>query len=212
LGRLTKVVEYDNGADLETTYKYDVLGRLRKTMQGTQNRFFIYNDLGRLIQAKQTEQLANSNLPPLTDPITNNSNWSVAYTYDNNGNVASTTDSRNKTITGTYDNLNRLTLRDYSDTTPDVSFTFDNPSIANSKGQLTAITSSVSANYYTAFDELGRIKSNQQVTNGTTYNFPNYTYDLSGAMVQQTYSSGLVMKNSLDVNGDLAKVQSLKSN
>jgi hypothetical protein len=208
LGRLIKVVEYDNGADLETTYKYDVLGRLRKTTQGTQNRFFMYNDLGRLIRAKQTEQLANLNLPPLTDPITGNSNWSVAYSYDNNGNVASTTDSRNKTITGTYDNLNRLTLRDYSDTTPDVSFAFDNPSIPNSKGQLTAVSSTVSANYYTAFDELGRIKSNQQVTNGTTYNFPNYSYDLSGAMVQQTYPSGRVVKTESDAIGRLSKVTS----
>ncbi len=208
LGRLTKVVEYDNGADLETLYTYDVLGRLRKTTQGTQNRFFMYNDLGRLIRAKQTEQLANSNLPPMTDPITGNSNWSVAYSYDNNGNVASTTDSRNKTITGTYDNLNRLTLRDYSDTTPDVSFAFDNPSIPNSKGQLTAVTSSVSANYYTAFDELGRIKSNQQVTNGTTYNFPNYSYDLSGALIQQTYPSGRVVKTESDAIGRLSKVSS----
>jgi RHS repeat-associated protein len=208
IGRLLKVTEHDAGTDLETTYNYDVLGRLRKTTQGTQNRYFMYNDLGRLVRAKQTEQLANSNLPPLTDPITGNSNWSVAYTYDNNGNVASTTDSRNKTITGTYDNLNRLTLRDYSDTTPDVSFAFDNPSIPNSKGQLTAVSSTVSANYYTAFDELGRIKSNQQVTNGTTYNFPNYSYDLSGAMVQQTYPSGRVVKTESDSIGRLSKVTS----
>jgi RHS repeat-associated protein len=208
LGRLLKVVEYDNGADLETLYNYDVLGRLRKTTQGTQNRFFMYNDLGRLIRAKQTEQLANTNLLPLTDPITGNSNWSVAYSYDNNGNVASTTDSRNKTITGTYDNLNRLTLRDYSDTTPDVSFAFDNPSIPNSKGQLTSVSSSVSANFYTAFDEFGRIKSSQQVTNGTTYNFPNYTYDLSGALVQQTYPSGRVVKTESDAIGRLSKVTS----
>ncbi len=207
LGRLTKVVEYDDGADLETFYSYDVLGRLRKTVQGGQSRYFMYNDLGRLIRAKQPEQNANASFN-LTDPITENSNWSVKYEYDNNGNVVSTTDSRNITITGTYDNLNRLTLRDYSDATPDVGFTFDDQNIPNSKGQLTAVVSSVSANYYTAFDELGRVKSSSQVTNGQTYNFPSYVYDLSGALVEQTYPSLRVVKTESDNLGRLSKVTS----
>lgn len=211
LGRLTKVVEYDDGADLETFYTYDVLGRLRKTVQGGQSRYFMYNDLGRLICAKQPEQNANANLN-ITDPITGNSGWSVKYEYDNNGNVISTTDARNITVTGTYDNLNRLTLRDYSDSTPDVAFTFDNTNIPNSKGQLTAVVSSVSANYYTAFDELGRIKSSQQVTSGQIYNFPNYVYDLSGALIEQTYPSGRVVRTESDNIGRLSKVTSQNPN
>jgi RHS repeat-associated protein len=211
LGRLLKVVEYDDGADLETLYTYDVLGRLRKTSQGGQIRFFMYNDLGRLIRAKQPEQSTNSNLD-ISDPITGNSGWSVKYVYDNNGNVISTTDSRNITITGTYDNLNRLTSRDYSDTTPDVDFTFDNPEIPNSKGQLTAMVSSVSANYYTAFDELGRVKGSSQVTAGKTYNFPDYTYNLSGALVEQTYPSERVVKTEFDDFGRLYKLKSQNPN
>jgi hypothetical protein len=128
-------------------------------------------------------------------------------------NISSTTDSRNKTITGTYDNLNRLTLRDYSDATPDVSFAFDNPNILNSKGQLTAINSTISANNYTAFDELGRIKSSQQqMVGGETYNFPNYTYDLSGALVSETYPSGRVVKTESDTIGRLSKVTSQNPN
>ncbi len=214
LGRLTKVVEYDTGADLETTYAYDVLGRLRKTTQvdgqTTQNRYFMYDDLGRLIRAKQPEQAANANLA-LTDAVTGNSSWSVKYVYDNNGNVASTTDANNRTIAGTYDNLNRLTLRDYSDATPDVSFMFDNPNIPNSKGQLTQVSSSVSQTNFTAFDELGRVRSSSQTTSGQTYNFPDYSYDLSGAMVAQTYPSGRIVRTESDNIGRLSKVTSQKS-
>ncbi len=210
LGRLLKVNEDPNGLNYETNYTYDILGRLRKTTQGGQSRYFMYNDLGRLIRAKQTEQTANANLA-ITDPITGNANWSVAYSYDNNGNVATTTDSRNITITGTYDNLNRLTLRDYSDATPDVSFTFDD-NITNAKGQLTAVSSTVSATNYTAFDQLGRIKSSQQMTNGQTYNFPDYTYDFSGALVSETYPSLRVVKTQTDDLGRLSKVTSQNPN
>lgn len=212
IGRLTKVYEFEPDFQWETDYTFDVLGRLRKTsqidqFQNQQNRYFMYDDLGRLLRAKQPEQNANSSLN-LADPITGNSAWSVKYEYDNNGNVTSTTDSRNITISGTYDNLNRLTLRDYSDSTPDVSFAFDNQNIPNSKGQLTAVTSSVSANYYTAFDELGRIKSSSQVTGSQTYNFPNYIYDLSGALVKQTYPSGRIVRTESDNINRLSKVTS----
>ena len=213
LGRLLNVVEDPTGLNYQTNYTYDLLGRLRKTAQTegttTQNRYFMYNDLGRLIRAKQVEQNPNSNLPAATDPITENTNWSVSYSYDNSGNITSTTDANNRTITGTYDNLNRLTFRDYSDVSmPDVTFTFDDTNIANSKGQLTAVTSSVSQTKYTAFDELGRIKSSQQITAGQTYTMPNYSYDLSGALVSQTYPSNRVVTTETDNIGRLSRVAS----
>ncbi|MEP7147763.1 MAG: hypothetical protein ABI857_02660 [Acidobacteriota bacterium] len=40
---------------------------------------------------------------------------------DDNGNILTTTDARNISITGTYDQLDRLKTRDYYDSTPDVS-------------------------------------------------------------------------------------------
>jgi YD repeat-containing protein len=213
LGRLLNVVEDPTGLNYQTNYTYDLLGRLRKTAQTegatTQNRYFMYNDLGRLIRAKQVEQNPNSSPPAATDPITGNTNWSVSYSYDNNGNIISTTDANNRTITGTYDNLNRLTFRDYSEASmPDVTFTFDDQNIANSKGQLTAVTSTVSATRYTAFDELGRIKSSQQLTGGQTYTMPDYSYDLSGALVSQTYPSNRVVTTETDNIGRLSRVAS----
>ncbi|MBK7706304.1 MAG: RHS repeat-associated core domain-containing protein [Acidobacteria bacterium] len=211
LGRLTKVIEYDNGTDLETLFTYDVVGRLRKTIQGSQTRFFLYDDLGRLIRAKQTEQQVNTSLN-ITDPVTGNSGWAVRFDYDNNGNIVSTTDSRGVTTAGTYDNINRLTFRDYSDSTPDVTFTYDDPNIPNSKSKLTKVSSSVSETRFTAFDDLGRIKSSNQIIDGATYSFPDYSYDLSGALVSQTYPSGRVVRAETDNIGRLSKVTSQMPN
>jgi RHS repeat-associated protein len=211
LGRTTKVIEYDQSVQLESNYTYDVLGRLRKTAQTegqtTQNRYFMYDDLGRIIRIKQAEQTANSNLN-ITDPVTGNTSWSVKYDYDNNSNVVSTTDSRNKTTTGTYDSLNRLTFKNFLDSTPDVTYIFDDSNIANSRGQLTAVTSSVSASYNTAFDELGRVKASRQVTDGQTFDFEQYTYDLSGALISQKYPSGRIVRNETDAVGRLTKFTS----
>jgi YD repeat-containing protein len=46
------------------------------------------------------EQAMNSNLPPLTDSVTGNSQWAIAYSYFANGNLQSKTNARN--ITTSY--------------------------------------------------------------------------------------------------------------
>lgn len=215
IGRVRKIVEDPNGLTYETNYVYDVLGRLRKATQAEgqtiQNRYFMYNDLGRLLRVKQTEQSANANLS-VADQVTGNTDWSTSYSYDPNGNILTTTDASGRTVTETYDDLNRLTFRNYSDSTPDVTFTYDDSQVPNSKGQLTAITSSVSSTQFTAFDELGRIKSSRQTTNGTSYEFPDYSYDLSGALISETYPSGRVVSSETDDIGRLSKVTSTLPN
>jgi hypothetical protein len=65
---------------------------------------------------------------------------------------------------------------------------------------------------YTSFDILGRVTASKQTTDGVTYGDGvatspmTYTYNLSGAMVEQQYPSGRIVKNTLDTNGDLAQV------
>jgi len=58
---------------------------------------------------------------------------------------------------------------------------------------------------------LGRVKKSKQTTDGTAYNEMEYTYNLSGALVEQKYPSGRIVKNILDNNGDLSIVQSKKN-
>jgi YD repeat-containing protein len=55
---------------------------------------------------------------------------------------------------------------------------------------------------YTSFDILGRVTGHKQTTDGQDYTTA-YVYNLSGALVEQTYPSGRVVKNVLDNKGDL---------
>ena len=63
---------------------------------------------------------------------------------------------------------------------------------------------------YTAFDILGRVTGHKQTTDGNEYT-TGYTYYLSGAVNEQTYPSGRVVKNTLDADGSLGLVQSKKT-
>lgn len=146
------------------------------------------------------------------------------YRYDANGNLTSKTDARGVVTSYVYDALNRVTQRSYStpngtpgvgvlanyQATPNVSYFYDDVNVPFSKGRLTKVTSSISETRYNAFDNLGRVLSSSQVTDGQTYNF-TYTYNLSGALIEQTYPSGRVVKNVLESDGDLSMVQSKKT-
>jgi YD repeat-containing protein len=131
--------------------------------------------------------------------------------YDANGNLKLKIDARSITTTFGYDALNRVAIRDYSDSTADVSYTYDDEAIPNSKGKLTKVSNSFSETRYTQFDIIGRLLSSQQITDGQTY-ISGYVYNLSGALIEETYPSGRVVKNTLDTDGSLQQVQSKKVN
>jgi YD repeat-containing protein len=127
LGRLKEVYEDPNGLNYQTSYVYDVLNNLVKVTQGTQQRFFMYDSLKRLIRARNPEQgtLASLNV---TDALTGNSAWSIGYQYDANGNLTQKTDARGVVSNYAYDAFNRNTTVDYSDTStinPDVTRFYD---------------------------------------------------------------------------------------
>jgi RHS repeat-associated protein len=133
----------------------------------------------------------------------------IQYTYDANGNLTGKTDARGVATAYTYDRLNRVTARGYSDSTPAVAYFYDN--LANAKGKLIKVASSVSTTEYTAFDILGRVTAHKQSTNGTAYNTA-YSYNLSGALIEETYPSGRKVKNTLNaVDGNLSLVETQAS-
>lgn len=113
-------------------------------------------------------------------------------------------DARSISTAYTYDALNRVTFRNYSDSTPDVTYTYDYKT--NAYGKLTKVSSSVSTTEYTAFDILGRVTSHKQKTDGNDY-VTGYTYNLSGALIKETYPSGRKMKNTFDADGALSLVE-----
>lgn len=223
LGLLKEVHEPNNAGQLGslgspnqlTSYTYDALGNLITVQQigtnaeqcggtttsCTQNRSFVYDSLSRLKSANNPE----SGL--------------IQYTYDNNNNLLTKTDARTITTTYTYDALNRVTFRDYSDSTYDVIYTYDN--LLNAKGRLLKVVNGLSSNgvianpfsitEYQQFDQMGRVTQSQQTTDGAAYPQMTYTYNLSGTLIEQKYPSGRVVKNVLDNDGDLSIVQSKKN-
>lgn len=186
---------------LKTSYSYDTLNNLITVNQGVQTRSFAYNSLSRLKTADNPESGV------------------INYKYDDNGNLIQKTDARSITTNYSYDALNRVTVRDYSDATPDVIYTYDN--LTNAKGNLTKVMNGIlsggvianpfSITEYQQFDIMGRVKQSQQTTDGTAYNPSEYKYNLSGAMIEQKYPSGRVVKNVLDNDGDLSMVQSQRN-
>lgn len=199
LGRLIRVDEPNpsgelgsvNGPNQATEYSYDPLGNLLQVVQGGQTRTFTYSSLSRLLSANNPES------------------GIFQYAYDSNGNLTAKTDARNISTTFTYDALNRVKIRDYSDSTSDVTYTYDDNAVPFSKGKLTKVASSASESLITGYDAQERITASQQKTDGQTYAF-GYTYNLDDDLLTQTYPSGKVINYGYDASGDLAQVS--KSN
>ncbi|MBK8150717.1 MAG: RHS repeat protein [Acidobacteria bacterium] len=222
LGHLVRVDEPNSAGQLgdvsnpnqPTNYAYDALNNLLQVQQngttaeqcGTsavpcfQTRSFVYDSLSRLLSAQNPES------------------GTISYAYDPNGNLASKTDARLITTSFTYDALNRVTSRNYSNEpsdrapTPNVVYVYDDPAVPYSKYKLTKVSSSVSETHYLAFDAAGRVLSSKQLTDGAPPNPTLYSYNLSEAIIEETYPSGRIVRNTLDADGDLMQVQSSKTN
>jgi RHS repeat-associated protein len=57
---------------------------------------------------------------------------------------------------------------------------------------------------------MGRLTASQQITDGEIYGF-GYSYNLSGALIEETYPSGRVVRNTLNADGEMAQVESKKN-
>ncbi len=212
LDRLVRVNEDPSGLNYVTDYLFDAAGNLRRTTQGEQSRYFAFDSMGRLIYSKQPEQDA---LPSLafTDPVTGNTQWSMKYEYDATGNITKTTDSRAVTAVGTFDGLNRLVRRDYSDDTPDIDYYFDGMGLdvpaANALGKTTRVATNISESRYTEFDPWGRVLRSEQRTDGRTF-ASGYAYNLAGALVSETYPSGRTVLTELNRDGQIDGVSDIQ--
>ena len=207
-GRLVEVYEDPNGLNYQTTYLYDVLDNLAKVTQGTQQRFFMYDSLKRLIRARNPEQGTLLSLA-LSDPITGNSAWSTGYDYDANGNLTGKTDARGVTSTYIYDWLNRNTNVNYSDATPDVLRQYD--MAVNGKGRVNQVWqsgSTTAATYIDSYDSLGRpLVQRQRFETGGVWSGSyqvSREYNRAGSVTLQTYPSQRWVRYNYDQAGRVA--------
>jgi RHS repeat-associated protein len=219
LGRLTQITEdpTSGGLNYVTNYTYDTLGNLRKVDQGGQLRFFMYDSLSRLIRAKNPEQAVGSVVSNMTDTVTNNAQWSIAYGYDSNGNMTARVDARNVTTNYVYDHLSRNIITFYTPpvgsgvaSTPDIRRYYDNPTFnANGLGRLYSSQSvGVAASVFDSYDQMGRPTQYHQafwVNNawGQPYNVGR-AYDKAGHVTSQTYPSGRTVSYGYDSAGRIS--------
>ena len=190
-----------------TFYSYDVLNNLTRveqhgdTTDSTQWRIrtFSYDSLSRLTQSNNPEA------------------GQLSFTYDAAGNNITRSDARGITITNTFDMLNRLTKRQYSDGSTPREFYYDTtpglaynaPNHGSSIGRLTHASNDVNSAYDPIYDPMGRVI-------GQVYCLPsncNYTvsatatYDLVGHLKTLTYPSGRLITNSYNGAGRPINVQ-----
>ena len=208
--RLSEVIEAPNDPSFNfvTDYQYDTLDNLTKVTQGTQVRYFMHDSLKRMIRARIVEQGTNASLN-LTDPLTLNSNWSIAYVYDNNGNLTHRTDARGVISTYTYDALNRNLGVSYSnDPTGTASVTHSYDLATNGKGHIYQ-TQATGSSLITidSYDALGRPTAQRQQFNisgawGQSYTMQR-SYNLAGSVATQTYPSNRMVSYTYDAGGRL---------
>ena len=204
LGRITSVIE-PNGTSrtppsLETDYSYNLVGLLGVNQwggpsgsSGARARSFSYDSLSRLLSAANPET------------------GSISYIFDLDGNVKTKTDARGVQVTYSYDNLNRLLSKSYSDATPSSCYQYDSSSVrygigrlANAWTQSSSCPAAPSA-FWTnrsilSYDEMGRVLNEQQFIPGNATNgaitppCPNrsaetglsYCYDFAGNLTFST--------------------------
>jgi RHS repeat-associated protein len=166
-----------------TTYTYDLVGNLTQRRDARNNTTTYAYD----VDNRRTS---------VTNPLAKV--WTTAY--DPAGNVSQTVDANgNATPAGgdgqtsyTYDRAGRLTATDYSDATPDVTFTYD--AVGN---RLTMVDGQGTETR--TYDPVNRLLT---VTRGSdTF---SYTYDQTGNLLTRTYPGSFQTTYTYDVDSRLA--------
>ena len=78
--------------------------------------------------------------------------------------------------------------------------------ISNSIGQLTQVSNANGTTSYTGFDVMGRVLGSSQLIGPSTFSF-NYTYDLAGDLLSETYPTGRTLWNGFDGAGRVNSVR-----
>ena len=210
LGHLIEVDEPDpaNGSltdsnAVNTCYTYNTLNGLTEVDEGSQKRQYGYDMLGRLTSASTPES-------GTTNYYYTNSGGAVCS--GNPSAVCRRTDARSITTTYSYDALNRLTSKSYSDGTPTANFVYDESSV-NNDGVYYTVTNGLgrlthtwviypSGNFFVtihSYDAAGRVQDYWQCTpyNCLTTSIWNshYTYDSAGNISSWTHPAGFTITN-----------------
>lgn len=205
LGRLMSVTEDPSGLGYVTNYTYDALDNLLSvTQNGSRQRTFTYDALSRLLTATNPESGTVCYGTLSGSSCQNNG-------YDADGNLLYKTDARGVTITYSYDALNRLTQKSYSNGQPTVQYSYDAATGHGfAVGRLTHATNGANAAFDPVYDKMGRIT-------GTSYCIPSdcsyakttsAVYDLAGDVTSYTNAAGVTISRTYNTAGQVTQVTS----
>jgi RHS repeat-associated protein len=211
LGRLAQVTEPNPSTGSLTTgsyptsYAYDLLDNLTQVTQNGDNsankrvRTLTYDSLARVKSVQMPE-----------------SGMTTFDTYDANGNLTQQTDARGVKTTLSYDGLNRLTGKTFSDGTKPISIYYDQSSswsstLTNPIGRITTVNRGspfVSGTVY-SYDAKGRVVTQldcRPSNCGTSAFKTYYAYDHAGNLTSVTYPSGRVVTYSFTPSNALSAI------
>ncbi len=217
--------------NLLTEYGYDAQDDLLSVTQGSQTRTFAYDAVGRLVCASNPESSSSSascagqRLPAAGADL---------YSYDANSNLITHTDARSVSRTTTYDKLNRVIQRKYSDTaTPTATYCYDGNTSAssfdgsvsvvcaganqlsnvNAARRLTWESNGNASSTFSAFDVAGRVTMYGQSSPGYFAPFSfKYAYNSAGDPEWVQYPGGRKIQTCYDSGGRVSGVRELTAN
>lgn len=193
-GRVTLVKTAFGTADQanEVATGYTANGRTAYVTDAENNRTaYVYDGFDRLKQTQYPSATKGANAANASD--------FEQLTYDANSNVTSRRLRDGTTINFTYDNLNRVTLKD----TPNaVHFDYDNNYQYDLLGRLTYAATSPGHTNGFAYDALGRMTT-QQMYNTTTY----HGYDVAGRRTRMTWADGNYIQYDYDTTGNVTAIR-----
>ncbi len=172
-----------------TTNTYDSMNRLlTSTDAKNQTTTFFYDFAGNMVKMVDAKNNAYQNTFDLLNRKTSMiyPDYSKEqYGYDAVSNLVTYTTRAGQVKTSTFDNRNRETLSDWSDSTPDVSRTFDN------LGRLLTSNNGVSAISY-SYNVANELLSESTTVSGQTRTL-TYSYTVDGNRASVIYPGGNVI-------------------
>ncbi|MFI0901615.1 DUF6531 domain-containing protein [Streptomyces sp. NPDC020983] len=179
------VISTTDALNKSTAYAYDSLDRLKSTLapaSGTTTYDYdpVNGFLTDVIDPNTHTTLYGKDNEGRTTSVTDPLHRTESFAYDPEGNLYQTSNARGQTITATIDARGLTEKIDYSDTTPDVSFTYDDA------GRMQTVADATGTRTLTYFDN-DKLKSITQP--GATQPF-SYTYNGDGTIKQRTNPDG----------------------